>query len=175
MTSDQRALPLEAQAAALAVAAWAVAVALAGRFEIPFVPVPLTLQTLAAMGAGLALGPRRGALAVGLTLLAGAMGLPAFSHGQGGIGHLFNATGGYLWALPLLAAGYGLAARRILIAPVASLGHLLLGTLWLARFDSVGHAFAVGFTPFLLGEAIKAAVALGANRVLRHAPAETGV
>ena len=127
--------------------------------------MPFTLQTLAAMGSGLALGPRRGATAVALTLLAGAAGLPAFSGGGAGLAHLAGPTGGYLWALPALAAVYGLAKDRLLLAQLASLGHLLFGTTWLAAFVGPGKALAMGFAPFLIPELAKAAVALGAARL----------
>lgn len=140
---------------------WAGLVALAGQFEVPFRPVPFTLQTLAAMGAGIALGPKRGALAVGLTVLAGACGLPAFSGGGAGMAHLVGPTGAYLWALPLLAAGFGLVSRkRLWIAPLVSLGHLLLGAAWLAAFVGAQKALTLGVAPFLLAEAVKGAVAL---------------
>ena len=149
----------------LGIVAWAALVAVAGRFEVPFVPVPFTLQTLAAMGAGLALGSRRGATAVGLTVLMGACGLPAFSGGGTGFAHLVGPTGGYLWALPLLAAGYALAAKRLWLAPVVSLGHLLVGAAWLAAFVGAEKALIVGVAPFLLAEAVKGLVALGAARL----------
>lgn len=168
MKAFPRAFPLDRpQIAALSVLGWALLVAISGRFEVPFVPVPLTLQTLAAMGAGVALGSRRGAAAVGLTLLLGAGGLPAFSGGGAGIAHLVGPTGGYLWALPLLAAGYGFAAKRLWLAPLVSLGHLLLGAAWLAAFVGAERALVVGVVPFLLGEAVKGLIALAAARALR--------
>ena len=166
MRPAPRALPTQTLGEALPIAGFALVVALAGRFEIPFVPVPLTLQTLAAMGAGLALSPRRGALAVAVTVLAGAAGAPAFSGGGAGIAHLVGPTGGYLWGLPALAAGYGLAARRLWIAPLASFAHLAFGALWLALFVGPARAVAVGLAPFLLGEAVKGVVALATYRTL---------
>ena len=168
MNPVRRELPLERTRAAGFVLAWAIAVALAGRIEIPFVPVPFTLQTLAAMGAGLTLGPRQGAAAVALTLLAGAAGLPAFPGGGAGLAHLTGPTGGYLWALPALAALYGLTKDRLWIALLASLGHLFLGATWLAAYVGPTKALAVGVAPFLIPELAKGALALGAARIARQ-------
>ena len=63
---------------------------------LPFTPVPLTLQTLAVLAAGTALGSSRGALAVALYLWEGCAGLPVFSGAASGITHLLGPTGGYL-------------------------------------------------------------------------------
>ena len=48
--------------------------------------VPITLQTLAVMLTGLALGPGRAFAAVGLYTLLGLAGLPIFSGGRSGLG-----------------------------------------------------------------------------------------
>src|SRR5881275_3180142 len=58
---------------------------------LPFTPVPLTLQNLAVLLVGLALGPRLGAAALFLYLLEGAAGLPVFNpFGPGGIAQLLG-------------------------------------------------------------------------------------
>ena len=167
MRPASRPIPSDGLLALLPVLAFAGLVALGGRLEVPFVPVPFTLQTLAAMGAGLALGPRRGALAVGLALLAGALGAPVFSGGGAGPTHLVGPTAGYLLALPLLAAGYGTVKGRVLPSLALSLAHLLAGAAWLAFFVGPQKALAVGVAPFLLAEALKAAAALGAAKLLK--------
>ncbi len=161
MRPAPRALPSAGLASLLPVLAFAGLVALGGRVEIPFVPVPFTLQTLAAMGAGLALGPKRGAAAVGAVLLAGGLGAPVFSGGDAGAAHLVGPTAAYLWALPLLAAGYGFARGRVLASLGVSLAHLLVGAAWLALFVGPAKALAAGVAPFLLAEGVKAAAALG--------------
>jgi biotin transport system substrate-specific component len=63
---------------------------------LPFTPVPLTLQTLVVLAAGVVLGSSRGALAITLYLLEGCAGLPVFSGAASGITHLLGPTGGYL-------------------------------------------------------------------------------
>jgi len=63
---------------------------------IPIVPVPIVLQNLFVLLAGLLLGSRWGLASMGLYLLAGSIGLPVFSGGRGGLAHFLGPTGGYL-------------------------------------------------------------------------------
>jgi biotin transport system substrate-specific component len=72
--------------------------------------VPITLQTLGVMLAGIVLGPARGAAAVLLYLVAGLIGLPVFSGFSGGFGVLAGPSAGYLVAFPLAALVAGLLA-----------------------------------------------------------------
>jgi biotin transport system substrate-specific component len=63
--------------------------------KIPIPYVPLTLQTLMVMFAGLVLGSRRGALSQLLYLTIGLIGLPIFAHG-GGPGYALQPSFGFL-------------------------------------------------------------------------------
>ena len=97
----------------------AVFAALTAAFSLlPGIPlaagVPITLQTLAVMLAGLILGPLRGAAAVGLYLVAGLAGLPVFSGFSGGLGVLAGPSAGYLLSFPLAALVVGLISRAVL-------------------------------------------------------------
>src|SRR5438309_7790211 len=90
-----------------AIVAASLFVALCARIYIPLpgTPVPLTVQNLGVLLVGLALGSRRGFLAMALYLAEGAAGLPVFSpHGLGGITQMLGPTGGYLIAYPFMAA-----------------------------------------------------------------------
>lgn len=69
--------------------------------------VPITLQTLAVMLTGLALGPGRAFAAVGLYTLLGLAGLPIFSGGRSGLGILASPSAGYIIAFPLGALAVG--------------------------------------------------------------------
>jgi biotin transport system substrate-specific component len=75
--------------------------------------VPITLQTLAVMLTGLALGPGRAFAAVGLYTLLGLAGLPIFSGGRSGLGILATPSAGYIIAFPLAAAGVGWLAAIV--------------------------------------------------------------
>jgi biotin transport system substrate-specific component len=76
--------------------------------------VPITLQTLGVLLAGVVLGPARGAAAVLLYLVAGLIGLPVFSGFSGGFGVLAGPSAGYLVAFPLAAFVAGLLAVVVL-------------------------------------------------------------
>lgn len=69
--------------------------------------VPITLQTLAVMLTGLALGPGRAFAAVGLYLLLGFAGLPIFSGGRSGLGVLAGPSAGYIFGFLLAATALG--------------------------------------------------------------------
>lgn len=152
--------------------------------SVPFYPVPLTLQTLAVLLIGGVLGPVLGVSAVAGYLALGAAGAPVFHNGLGGLLVLAGPTGGYLvgfvpavflvgWAARLAAragtpAAGATAWVRLLVlaagAVAASAVTYLFGVPWLALFTGMGleRAAAVGLIPFLLGDALKAAVAVGA-------------
>jgi len=69
--------------------------------------VPITLQTLAVMLTGLALGPGRAFAAVGLYLVLGFAGLPIFSGGRSGLGVLAGPSAGYIFGFLLAATAVG--------------------------------------------------------------------
>ena len=82
-------------------------------FPVPFFGVvPLSLQTFFVIFCGLSEGPRNGALAAGLYLLAGFLGLPVFTGGLGGPAILFRPSAGFALAFPLGAILAGLASRQ---------------------------------------------------------------
>ena len=74
--------------------------AVSAMVTVPLGPVPFTLQTLVLAMLPAILGGRGAVAAVGLYLLAGALGLPVFSGFSGGVGQLLGPTGGFLWGLP---------------------------------------------------------------------------
>jgi biotin transport system substrate-specific component len=138
--------------------------------QIPFWPVPMTLQTLVAVLLGFAMGPRLGVATVGLYLLEGAAGLPVFAGTPErgiGIAYMAGPTGGYLagfiaaaW-LSGQAAALGWArtwATRALTIAASFLVIYALGVAWLSSFIGFGAAVKAGVVPFLLGDAIKLAL-----------------
>src|ERR687889_1468942 len=87
---------------AVLVVAFSAFVALSARVAIPWWPVPMTLQPLAVLFTGAVLGSRRGALALLLYLVEGAVGLPVFAGGAG-VAYMLGPTGGYLVSYPVVA------------------------------------------------------------------------
>ena len=132
-------------------------------------PVPTTLQTLGVMLIGLTFGFRLAVATVGLYLLEGALGLPVYAQFSGGFAKLVGPTGGYLVGFLVAAAAIGyMADRGVTKSWVGAIGALIvgeaiimgLGVAWLSKFmPSFAETVAVGFTPFVLVDAIKIALA----------------
>ncbi|MEV8041268.1 biotin transporter BioY [Arthrobacter sp. NPDC080082] len=91
--------------------------------------VPITLQTLAVILTGLALGPARAFAAVGLYLLLGFAGLPIFSGGRAGLGVLAGPSGGYIIGFLLGATAVGALTAVVLRRTSAGTGAGRRGTL----------------------------------------------
>lgn len=72
--------------------------------------VPITLQMLGVILAGLVLGPWRGFLATSLYLVMGFANLPVFAGGRSGLSVLAGPTAGYLLSFPLATLVAGLVA-----------------------------------------------------------------
>ncbi|MDR2177809.1 MAG: biotin transporter BioY [Treponema sp.] len=138
---------------------------------LPFTPVPVVLQNLFSLLAGLALGPVSGGAAVGLYLLAGIIGAPVFAGAAGGIVHILGPTGGFLigYLLSAFTAGLicgrprrGTPLWRIILAVVAGLLVIYVPGIIRLRFavGSWDKALAAGFIPFVIGDAIKGFLAV---------------
>jgi len=155
------------RAAVLAVAGSLLLTASA-KVQVPFWPVPMTMQTFAVLVLGMAYGPRLGAATVALYLGQGALGLPVFAGAGAGLAYMAGPTGGYLAGFLISAWIVGhLAGRgwdRNLLSGVAAfiIGDAVLfacGMAWLAALAGFETAVAAGLLPFLPGEALKIALA----------------
>jgi biotin transport system substrate-specific component len=144
-----------------------IAIAAQVAIPLPFTPVPLTLQPLAVILVGVALGATRGAAAAVLYLLEGMSGLPVFAQGHGGALWLLGPTAGYLYSYPLAAglAGYisernwGSSIVRALTGMLLALAVIYAGGWsWLAAMTDARTAFAAGVAPFVLADAVKVAI-----------------
>jgi biotin transport system substrate-specific component len=144
---------------------------------IPIGPVPIVLQNLFIMLAGLLLGGRWALISIAVYLLAGAVGLPVFAGGTGGIGKFLGPTGGYL--LGFAAAAYWIGTisergnRRVIFDIFAMVSGTLIiyafGVTWLKVVTgmSFSKAITVGMLPFLVGDALKIAAAVPIAKALR--------
>ena len=137
---------------------------------VPGSPVPVTGQTFAALLVGTALGARRGLLSLALYALVGMAGMPWFAEGVSGAA---APSLGYVFGMLLAATVVGALARRgadrsmLRMAGAMLLGEALIYAvgvpyLALAADMSLGAAIAAGLTPFLIGDLLKAALAMGA-------------
>jgi len=178
--AEEGRLPRQAFVSQVLLAAAGVALlTLSAKLQVPFYPVPMTLQTLVVLLIGAALGWRLGAATVALYLLHGFLGAPVFANtppAAAGPLYFMGPTAGFLlgfvasaaiagfavekgWARsPLLLAGAMLAAQAVVFG---------LGFLWLAHFAALasgasGLGAARAWTvvqTFMLGDLLKAAIA----------------
>jgi biotin transport system substrate-specific component len=136
---------------------------------VPGSPVPVSGQTFAALLVGTALGARRGFLSLTLYAVAGAAGMPWFAQATSGYA---MPSFGYILGMLLAATVVGALARRgadrsvLRMAGTMALGSLIIYAvgvpyLALATGMSLPQAVAAGLTPFLIGDALKAALAMG--------------
>lgn len=149
---------------------FAAAVAAASQIAIPlpWTPVPITLQPMLVILAGMLLGPVAGATSMLLYLAAGAAGLPVFTPiGAPGIARFFGPTGGYLIAYPVAACVAGFIASRAKnlptrwLAGIAGIAVIYIGGIAQLSLLSGGlsHAVQLGVTPFAALDVVKALVA----------------
>ncbi|WP_405872746.1 MULTISPECIES: biotin transporter BioY [unclassified Streptomyces] len=135
---------------------------------VPGSPVPVTGQTFAALLVGTTLGASRGLTALFLYALAGLAGVPWFAGGASGVSVSF----GYILGMMLASTVVGALARRGAdrsvprMAATMLLGEAIIyaiGVPYLAYAAdmSASAAIAAGLTPFLIGDALKAALAMG--------------
>ncbi|MFC8510313.1 biotin transporter BioY [Streptomyces sp. NPDC057411] len=137
---------------------------------VPGSPVPVSGQTFAALLVGTALGARRGFLSLGLYAVAGMAGMPWFAEASSGWS---MPSFGYILGMLLAATVVGALARRgadrsvLKTAGAMALGSAIIYAvgvpyLALATGMTFGQAVAAGLVPFLIGDALKAALAMGA-------------
>jgi biotin transport system substrate-specific component len=145
--------------------------------HIPVGPVPIVLSTLFVLLSGLLLGSRWGLISMALYLLVGAMGIPVFAGGRGGVAHFIGPTGGYLFGYVLSAWVAGFISERshksqtvqIIAIIFGSLAIYVTGVPWLKMVTNMSWAkcLVVGMVPFLIGDGVKGAAALILARSVR--------
>lgn len=136
--------------------------------QVPFWPVPMTMQTFVVLILGAAYGWRLAGVTVAVYLAQGAAGLPVFA-GGGGLAYLAGPTGGYLagflagamvvgW---LAERGYDRRVATALLAFLAAEGVMFgLGLAWLSGLIGAEKAVMAGLYPFVPGEALKVGLAV---------------
>ena len=145
-------------------------ITLCTQISLPLFPVPMTLQTFAVFLIGLTYGWRLGGITVALYLLEGALGLPVFSGGKGGMIVFMGPTAGYLVGFLLAATACGWFAERgfdrsyfkLLVALLV--GNVLLyapGLFWLGTLIGWDKpVLEYGLYPFIGGDLLKIAMAV---------------
>jgi biotin transport system substrate-specific component len=143
---------------------------LSAKIQVPFWPVPMTLQTLAVLMLGMVCGPWLAVAVVVAYLLVGAAGLPVFAGTpERGIGlaYMMGPTAGFLAGFVLAAPVAGVLAARgwgstfLSCAGAMLLGHaviVLSGVVWLVVLMGARRAIDVGLLPFLIPGLAKSAL-----------------
>ncbi|MDH5643911.1 MAG: biotin transporter BioY [Gemmatimonadota bacterium] len=154
------------QVVGVVIGALAVAVGSHLSVPIPGTPVPMTFQVPMIILVGALLGPKLGALSMGLYLTMGAAGLPVFSpFGAPGFARLIGPTGGYLLAYPVAAALMGSIAgkdfswAKLSLGGLAAMAAIHLGGIAQLTIltGEAGTAVLLGSLPFLAGDLLKTA------------------
>lgn len=144
---------------------FALAIALSAQvaFPLPGTPVPVTGQTFMVLLGAAALGPRRATLGAALFLVIGIAGVPWFTTTSG-------ATLGYIGGFVLAAWLVGTLARRGWVNSFAgAAGAMIVGNVVIYALGvsvlaiiaglSFNQALLAGAVPFLIGDAVKIALA----------------
>jgi len=144
---------------------------LSAKVQVPFYPVPMTMQTFVVLVIGMAFGWRLGTATVVLYLVEGAFGLPVFAGTPAkgiGLAYMAGPTGGYLVGFAVAAAFVGYLAERgwdrnlltTLAAMVAGTALIFIfGYVWLAHLIGFQKAFQFGVLPFMSAAVFKIALA----------------
>lgn len=156
--------------AALVVAGIAL-LAICAKIRIPMWPVPITMGTFAVLTLGAVYGPALGLATILGYLAIGALGVPLFAGESAGIAYMMGGTGGYLLGYVLATVALGAAARNGFDRSVLGMAAFLLvgnaliyvpGLLWLNTMpyaEGWSWTIGAGLTPFLIGDALKLALA----------------
>ena len=148
------------------------ALAIAAKIKIPMWPVPITMGTFAVLSIGAAYGPRLGLATILGYMIVGALGFDVFAGSSAeayGLSYMMGGTGGYLLGYVMAALALGWFARqgwdrslgRMAVAML--IGNALIyipGLLWLGQLYGWDQPILQwGLTPFLIGDALKLALA----------------
>ncbi|MBY0613743.1 MAG: biotin transporter BioY [Beijerinckiaceae bacterium] len=142
-----------------------VLLAISAKVQVPFYPVPLTMQTFVVLVLGAAYGPALGAATIALYLAEGLfLNAPVFAGSTAGLAYLASPTIGYLLAYLPAATFVGFLARRgwdrspvsaILMMAGGAAIILVTGFVWLGHVIGAERALVVGVYPFLPGDLLK--------------------
>ncbi len=170
-------MPIEKLRLIVLASLMAALMAVGAYIHVPIGPVPIVLTNLFVLLSGLLLGSRWGIASAGLYLLVGAIGMPVFYGGKGGLAHIFGPTGGYLFGFVLSAWITGFISERFRHSMIGGVIAVIIGSLiiyglgvpWLKMITKMSwnKAWMVGMIPFLPGDVLKAVVAIVLARAVR--------
>ena len=141
---------------------------ISAKVQVPFWPVPMTMQTFVVFLIGSTYGIRLAFLTLVAYLIEGALGLPVFASG-GGIMYLTGPTAGYLYGMTIAAVvisyfanqGYSTSYLKSFISIIIGSAIIFaLGVLYLGSIIGYNKAIQAGLLPFIPSELFKIALAV---------------
>ena len=142
--------------------------ALSSKVQVPFWPVPMTMQTFIVFIIGMTYGWKLAFSTLVVYLLEGALGLPVFAKG-GGLLYLTGPTAGYLYGMTIAAGVIGLFAelgynnsyfKSLLSLSIGTFIIFLCGVGYLGSVIGYDKALAGGLYPFIPSEFFKIGLAV---------------
>lgn len=186
-TNDNSANKQKVSQKMIYVALFAALISVCGFISIPVVgtPVPIVLQNMLVVVTGLMLGPAWGSFATLLFLGAGALGLPIFSGGTGGIARFLGPTGGFLYGYALATLVSGLISQKPCYGKKTSVFRLVLATVlgfvvmyipgvlhfMFSMNKTFSQTLALCVIPYIPGDVVKMVVAILLASKLRNTAA----
>ena len=142
--------------------------AISSKVQVPFWPVPMTMQTFVIFLIGMTYGVRLSFATVALYLFEGAVGLPVFASG-GGVAYLIGPTAGYLYGMLFASVAISYLAnlgfsktyfKATLSLLVGSIIIFSIGIIYLGSIIGYEKAIVAGLFPFIPSELFKIALAV---------------
>ena len=141
---------------------------ISAKVQVPFWPVPMTMQTFVIFLIGMTYGVRLSFVTVALYLFEGAAGLPVFASG-GGIAYLTGPTAGYLYGMLLASVVISYLAdlgfsktyfKSFISLTIGSIIIFAVGIIYLGSIIGYQKAIVAGLLPFIPSELFKIALAV---------------
>ena len=142
--------------------------AISAKVQVPFWPVPMTMQTFVVFLIGATYSVRLSFVTLAVYLFEGALGLPVFASG-GGIAYLLGPTAGYLYGMLFASvaisyfANLGFSRTYFKAAFSLIVGSIIIfsfGIIYLGSIIGFQKAIAAGLLPFIPSELFKIALAV---------------
>ena len=142
--------------------------AVSAKVQVPFWPVPMTMQTFVVFLIGMSYGWRLSLFTLFAYIVEGALGLPVFATGTG-LAYLMGPTAGYIYGMLLAAIVIGfLSEKGFSKSYFLSLVSLLIGSIiiftlgvgYLGSIIGYDKAISMGLLPFIPSELFKIALAV---------------
>ncbi len=170
---------------------FAALLAVSAQVSIPLGPVPITMQVMFVLLAGIILGKRLGPASIAVWVLLGVFGLPVFAQGKAGAAVLIGPTGGYIlgyfvctYIVGYVAEHFELTYKHTAIAILTGLAAIYIIGLagFMLSFQYVLHkamplerALNLAVWPFLPLDIVKAAVSVYIGVRVRRALLKSGL